>query len=42
MSRSLRIAAGLLALVFVGLLLYGILIGDAGYVLDNAQSICFT
>ena len=42
MRRRVWIAAVLLMLVFVTFLAYGIYLGDAGLVLDNAQAICFT
>ena len=42
MTRVRWIVLVLLALVFVGLLVYGVQIGDAEYVFTNAQSICYT
>jgi hypothetical protein len=42
MSKRTWIIAGLLMLLFIGLLLHGVRLGDAGYVLDNAQTICYT
>ncbi len=42
MRRRVWIAAVLLMLVFVTFLAYGIYLGDVGFVLDNAQAICFT
>jgi hypothetical protein len=42
MTRRVLAITVLLLVVFVGLLAYGIFIGDADYVLSNATSICFT
>jgi hypothetical protein len=42
MRRRTVIIAGILLLLFIGLLLHGMRLGDAGYVLDNAQTICYT
>jgi len=42
MSKRVWIIAGLLMLLFIGLLLQGVRLGDPGYVLDNAQTICYT
>jgi hypothetical protein len=36
------ILLGLLLLVFVGMLLYGVHTGDALYVFKNASNFCFT
>jgi hypothetical protein len=36
------IIVGLLALAFVGALLYGVGVGDALYVFKNASNFCFT
>ena len=38
MGRRLTIAGMLL--LFVGLLVHGVRLGDAGYVLENAQTFC--
>ena len=42
MSRRGWIMIGVLGALFVGLLAYGIIAGDAAYVLDNAQAFCST
>ena len=42
MRTKTFVALGLLLAVFVGVILYGIHAGDAGYVLQNAQNFCFT
>jgi len=40
--RVVIIIAGILLLLFIGLLVHGVRLGDAQYVLDNAQTICYT
>lgn len=40
--KRLWVIVALLALVFLGCLIYGIYLGDADYVLENAKSFCFT
>jgi len=42
MRRWVWVIAAILMLVFVGLLLHGVHVGDAEYVLENAQTICYT
>jgi hypothetical protein len=42
MRRWVWVIAAILMLVFVGLLLHGVQVGDAEYVLENAQTICYT
>jgi hypothetical protein len=42
MGRKHWIIAALLAVVFGGLLVYGVFKGDIQYVLLNAQSFCFS
>jgi hypothetical protein len=42
MRRRVVIIAGILLLLFIGLLVQGVLMEQPGYVLDNAQTICYT
>ena len=41
MRKRVVIIAGILLLLFIGLLVHGVRLGDAGYVLDNAQTFCY-
>jgi succinate dehydrogenase hydrophobic anchor subunit len=42
MRRAILVSAILLALLFMGLVLYGIHHGDASYVAENAKAFCFS
>ena len=42
MRRVLLVAAVALALLFTGLVLYGIGHGDASFVAENAKAFCFS
>jgi hypothetical protein len=42
MSRRGWIMIGVLGALFAGLLVYGVLAGDAAYVFDNARHFCST